>query len=301
MSGDTRKASAAYFAAVNAAQRQPGLHPSFHKEIERAKAECAAAAAQYEAHIRDKAANAGLMDGSGRARSEQAIDLMFGRKQVYYQQPEKFLFPELPQIQFYNPDDFSWKDDLIAATSTIQSELEAVLSSPIDFEPYVPADTDSQQLRANRLCGNTDWGAFHLRKDGVRVEANASKCPQTLEALKQTPQPVVKGKSPIALFSRLTPGAHIPPHTGLMNTRLICHLPLVTPDGCSLRVGNQERQWRQGEMLIFDDSIEHEAQNTGSSDRIILLFDIWRPELSEEERSFIAMIFEAIEDYGVLI
>ena len=147
--------------------------------------------------------------------------------------------------------------------------------------------------------GNADWGAFHLMKDGVIVEENAKRCPSTMKALETVPRPTVKGKSPIALFSRLKPGAHIPPHTGLMNTRIICHLPLIVPAGCSIRVGNQERSWKMGEMLIFDDSIEHEARNAGASERVILLFDIWRPELSEDERTFISTVFEAIEDYGV--
>ncbi len=225
---------------------------------------------------------------------------MFGRKQIFYQQPEKFYFPELPQIQFYDHTEFAWTKDLIAQTDTIRSELEKVLESQDGFEPYVPAtSTATPHLRDNALMGNADWGAFHLMKDGVTVEKNAQRCPATMNALANVPRPNVRGKSPIALFSRLKAGAHIPPHTGLMNTRIICHLPLIVPAGCSIRVGNQERSWQMGEMLIFDDSIEHEARNAGTSERVILLFDIWRPELSEDERSFISTVFEAIEDYGV--
>ncbi len=296
--GDPRKATSFYLAAVQAAATQNPGHLA--GEIERAKKECANAAVQYEEFLRSKVRDLGIFDGTGRARGEQTLDVLFGRKQIFYQQPEKFYFPELPQIQFYNHKDFSWTKDLIAQTDTIRGELEAVLASQDGFEPYVPAaSTGTPHLRDNSLMGNADWGAFHLMKDGRAITDNAQRCPATMNALAAVPRPEVRGKSPIALFSRLKAGAHIPPHTGLMNTRLICHLPLIVPAGCSIRVGNQDRSWKMGEMLIFDDSIEHEARNAGASERVILLFDIWRPELSEDERWFISTVFEAIEDYGV--
>ena len=53
-------------------------------------------------------------------------------------------------------------------------------------------------------------------------------------------------------------------------------------------------------MLIFDDSIEHEAKNPSSEIRIILLFEIWRPELSEAERQGISAIFDAIDTFQTL-
>ena len=163
----------------------------------------------------------------------------------------------------------------------------------------MPRDSNAPHVSSHALAGNLDWGAFHLFKDGLIQEENARLCPKTMEALKAAPTPSVRGKCPVALFSRLRPGTRIPPHHGLMNSRLICHLPLIAPKGCVLRVGNQERVWRIGEMLIFDDSIEHEAYNPTSKDRIVLLFDIWRPELSEDERRFISALFEAIEEFGV--
>jgi hypothetical protein len=55
-----------------------------------------------------------------------------------------------------------------------------------------------------------------------------------------------------------------------------------------------------GQMLIFDDSIEHEAKNESNETRIILLFDIWRPELTETERAGISAIFDAIDRFSGL-
>ncbi|MFQ5564382.1 MAG: aspartyl/asparaginyl beta-hydroxylase domain-containing protein [Parvularculaceae bacterium] len=297
--GNERRAAAFYLAAVNAAQSVGRLSGQLAIEIERARKECAAAAIRYEEYLRDRVKRLGLFDGSGRARGEQALDVLFGRKQIYFQQPEKFFFPELPQVQFYDPSNFAWTEDVIAATDDILEELNIALKERDRFEPYVPANAKTPHLHRHEMMGNENWGALHLIKDGVRIEENIKFCPATLAALENAPAPNVPGKSPITLFSRLTPGTHIPPHTGLLNTRLICHLPVIAPEGCTIRVGNQERVWRMGEMLIFDDSIEHEARNNGASDRVVLLFDIWRPELSEEERAFVSTVFDAIEDYGV--
>ena len=69
------------------------------------------------------------------------------------------------------------------------------------------------------------------------------------------------------------------------------------PKSCWLRVGNETREWEEGKLLIFDDSIEHEAKNPAEDLRIILLFDVWRPELGEEERAAISSIFEAIDRF----
>jgi aspartate beta-hydroxylase len=96
----------------------------------------------------------------------------------------------------------------------------------------------------------------------------------------------------------LRPGARIPPHTGYVNTRLICHLPLIVPDGCAIRVGNETRAWQEGRALVFDDTVEHEAWNRSDRLRVVLLFDIWRPELTLEERELVTRLLQAVDAYG---
>jgi len=76
---------------------------------------------------------------------------------------------------------------------------------------------------------------------------------------------------------------------------LICHLPLIVPPNCGLRVGNETRTWREGEVLVFDDTIEHEAWNQSAAARVVMIFEIWRPELSEEERTLVAGLMQAID------
>ena len=51
-------------------------------------------------------------------------------------------------------------------------------------------------------------------------------------------------------------------------------------------------------MLLFDDSIEHEAWNEGSETRVVLLFEIWRPEIGEADREALTVLYEHIAAYS---
>lgn len=50
-----------------------------------------------------------------------------------------------------------------------------------------------------------------------------------------------------------------------------------------------------GKCLVFDDSYEHEVWNRTEGERVLLLFDLWHPDLVEEVRpvchSFECLIF----------
>jgi hypothetical protein len=43
--------------------------------------------------------------------------------------------------------------------------------------------------------------------------------------------------------------------------------------------------------------MEHEARNVGGESRTVLLFEIWRPEVSGEDRAAIARLLEGIAGY----
>jgi len=63
-------------------------------------------------------------------------------------------------------------------------------------------------------------------------------------------------------------------------------------------VGNDTREWQEGKAWVFDDTIEHEAWNDSDQTRVILLFETWRPELSQEERQLVTSLFGAIDAHG---
>lgn len=294
--GDRRAADSYYSAASKLAAMIPDLPTEWQAELRRIEVASQRFAREYEKHLLAALGSAGL-GATGTQRFAHAIDLLLGKKQIYLQQPKNFFFPELPHIQFFDRLDFPWVAALERECAAIRAEVAAVLDAGTGLVPYLQRDANRPAFNKTGLLDNTDWSAFFLIKDGEPVAENAARCPRTMAALRYVPLCRIDNRTPSVLFSVLRPGARIPPHHGFMNTRLICHLPLIVPPDCGIRVGNETRAWREGEVLVFDDSIEHEAWNASSQRRAVLIFDIWRPELSDKERALVAMMLAAIDQY----
>jgi aspartyl/asparaginyl beta-hydroxylase (cupin superfamily) len=229
-------------------------------------------------------------------RLTQALDLAAGRTQLFLQQPTIFYYPELPQIQFFEPAEFDWVPAIEAAAGEIRDELVALLDDrgTDDFRAYIEHGQESVRLDANKaLVGGKDWSALFLCENGATAAKAVERCPRTWAAIQQAPLVRIPGRGPTAMFSLLKAGARIAAHTGMFNTRLVCHLPLLVPPGCRFRVGNEVREWQAGKLMIFDDTIEHEAWNDSAEDRVVLIFDIWRPELTERERAELTALLAA--------
>ena len=259
---------------------------------------CERYAAQFAAHLRERLVARGLVERRSSRRFRDSLDIVTGGKRIYFQEPRQYFFPGLPQIQFYDRDDFPWLGKVEAATADIRAELIEILKQESAFKPYVEGNPRLPQTNPQGMLNNPEWSAFYLWKNGAIVPENAARCPKTLSALADVPLALVRNRSPSILYSLLRPGARIPPHTGEVNTRLICHLPLIVPPDCSFRVGNDTRATVEGRAWVFDDTIEHEAWNGSDRTRVILLFEIWRPELTVEERGLVSAMFEAIDAYG---
>lgn len=76
-------------------------------------------------------------------------------------------------------------------------------------------------------------------------------------------------------------------HYGPTNKKLRFHLPLVGVKGSRLRAGDVTTEQEEGVPYVFDDSFEHEAWHDGDETRIILIIDIWHPDLSDQEIKFL--------------
>lgn len=296
--GDGRTAAGFYSSALRAAGDGRGLPPDLIAELRRAQAAAQDQARRFETHLTDSLSRAGFDAATSSDRFALSLDLMAGRKQLHLSQPLFYLFPGLPQIQFQPRGTLPWMTAVEQAADDMRAELEALLAGPELFRPYVEKRADRPNRDAAGMIDNPDWSALFLWRDGVEQTDVARRCPRTLEALAQVPLCRVPGRTPSILFSRLRPGARIPPHHGLINTRLICHLPLIAPPGSRFRVGNDVREWKEGQAWAFDDTVEHEAANDSGLDRTILIFDVWKPELTGEEKDLVAAMFQAIDGYG---
>ena len=233
-------------------------------------------------------------------RFRACVDNMLGRRRIYRNECAGVYYPFLPADEFFDSHFFPWFAALEAKTAEIQGEALALLASANDdLRPYVRLDPGTPVNKWSTLDGSLDWGACFLWEYGARNELVCARCPVTAAAIEAIPQNRVPGRAPSAFFSVLSPGAHIPPHTGVTNTRTIIHLPLVVPPNCSFRVGGETRQWIEGQAFAFDDTIEHEAWNRSDQRRIVLILDVWNPHLTVDEQDWLAKLF-AVADRGLV-
>jgi aspartate beta-hydroxylase len=230
-------------------------------------------------------------------RFDESLDILSGKKKYQPQVPTFYAYPSLPPIAFYERTHFPWLADVESVWQTMRAELQAALADDAAFVPYVAHPDGAPLNQWAELNNSRKWSAYFLHNNGRRVDDHAARCPATMAALALAQQPDIAGNAPNAFFSHLLPHTHIPPHTGMTNTRLVVHLPLIVPQGCHFRVGNHTRVWEEGKAWVFDDTIEHEAHNTSDESRIILIFDIWNPLLSETERHLITQTIAAYQDY----
>jgi aspartyl/asparaginyl beta-hydroxylase (cupin superfamily) len=212
----------------------------------------------------------------------------------FHQEPTEFHYPGVPEFEFHDRSFFPELDTLDEATEVIRGEFDTLMrAEAAEMVPYIQYPEHVPLAQWKALNNSREWTAVHLLRNGERVEANARHCPKTLEAIAALDQPHIRGASPNAMFSLLAPRTRIPPHTGVANTRLVCHLPLIVPPGCGFRVGASTREWQVGQSFVFDDTIEHEAWNDSDELRVVLIVDLWQPSLTAEDRAAITAVIEA--------
>jgi aspartate beta-hydroxylase len=240
------------------------------------------------------AALRGTVDPAALDRFDEGLEIYAGLKTAPKQEPLLLDYPRLPAIPFYDRALFPWLEQLEAATPVIVAELEALLASSMDdFAPYIAYPKGAPVNQWGELNHSRKWSSLWLWRDGARQDAVCERCPRTAALLESLPMCRQEGFAPTAVFSALQPHTHIPAHTGSSNVRLLTHLPLILPGPARFRVGNTVRDWKMGEAWVFDDTIEHEAWNDADQMRVILIFDIWNPWLTDGEKALITAMMQA--------
>jgi aspartyl/asparaginyl beta-hydroxylase (cupin superfamily) len=221
------------------------------------------------------------------------------RTRPFHSDPTHFHYPGLVEREFHPRRLFPWIEHLEAMTEGVAAELKSVMAAErAELVPYIQYAEHQPLAQWRPLNRNPDWTAIHLWQNGRRIDANADQCPNTMSFLEGVGQPSIRGACPNAMFSLLAPHTAIPPHVGVNNARLVCHLPLIVPEGCWFRVGAETREWRPGEAFVFDDTIEHEALNPTDQLRVVFIFDVWHPDLGDVEREAVTALIEADEGSG---
>jgi aspartate beta-hydroxylase len=212
------------------------------------------------------------------------------------QQPSFLYFPGLPASAYLDRALFPWIEAFESRTAAIRGELLRLLPSAAGSERVFTSDElERQNLRGSGPAPG--WDGYYFYRHGARRDENHSACPATSTAIDGLPLARVRGHGPEVLFSVFKPGTHLLPHRGVTNTRVVGHLPLIVPENCALNVGGELHAWQPGRVVVFDDTYEHEAWNRSGEPRVVLIFDIWNPHLTEAERAAVADIVDAIGSF----
>ena len=212
-----------------------------------------------------------------------------------HQKPKYFYFPDLTDTPFLPRALTPWIAALESHASKIEDEARLVYHQKAAFQPFLElSEHSSTGLYLANANEQPRWDAYFFFRNGQKNLKNLSECPNTAEAVSHCPTPSISGHSPEVCFSVLSPGTQILPHYGDSNIRSVLHLALVIPEGCCLVAGGESRVWKKHQAFLFDDTFLHEAWNNGSSERIVLLMDVWHPQLSEVERHVISQLLPAL-------
>ncbi|XP_072427674.1 aspartyl/asparaginyl beta-hydroxylase isoform X16 [Chiloscyllium punctatum] len=162
----------------------------------------------------------------------------------------------------------------------IRDEGLAVMDNERGF--FLPEDENLRE--------KGDWSQFTLWQQGRRSEKSCKQVPKTCALFEKFPESTGCKRGQIK-YSVMHPGTHVWPHTGPTNCRLRIHLGLVIPkQGCAIRCANETREWKEGKVIIFDDSFEHEVWQDANSYRLIFIVDVWHPELTPQQRRSLSPI-----------
>ena len=298
--GRPRLAATAYGNALSQAPEDERLDEGTRRAMAHAREFRARHFAEMEGFLRENAGTPGGSSAEAR-RMGGLTDHLLGKRRRFRSEPTHFFYPGLPSIEFYDREEFSWLPEVEAATDDVRAELLSVLDDQVaaaDLEPYMQRSDTEPLEQWTELNKSLNWSAYHFAIYGRHFTEHRQRCPKTAALLDRMPQPDIQNRCPASLYSILEPKTHIPGHNGVANFRLLCHLPLILPGNCRFRVGASIREWKMGEALVFDDSIEHEAWNDSDHRRAVFIFDIWHPYLSADERDHIRRSLAAMDAFN---
>lgn len=184
---------------------------------------------------------------------------------------------------YYDKSKFEWVQLLESNWPVIKTELENFLAG--NQQRLVP------YFNEEMVSARKSWKALSFMFWTLRFKENSDQCPQTMALLQKIPHLVS------ASISLLEPHTQIKPHRGDTNGIIRCHLGLVIPAAlphCGFQVGDEQRSWEEGKLLLFNDAARHLAWNNTDQRRLILLLDVIRPEFANKRGHICRTVLAAL-------
>ncbi|MEZ5458159.1 MAG: aspartyl/asparaginyl beta-hydroxylase domain-containing protein [Steroidobacteraceae bacterium] len=278
--GDARGAVLQYARALRDAQRHgrwldpqttpPGLVALVETAVQRVEAQRRTITTTVRDAVAARQPHADL------SRFDAALPVFLGDRApdaTERRRPVLLLLPDLPAAAFHEPE-------RIEGLAALCGAVEAIGAEALQLPRGAEAVTRHDLLRA-----------------GEPVAATLGRCPTVAAALQLPTLARIRAHAPRAAFLSIAPGTRVTPARGATNACIVGHLVLGASPGAGVEVDGQQREWRQGEWLLFDDSFGHEFRNRGDRPVELLAVDLWHPDSTDVERDAVAELIAALGDF----
>lgn len=227
--------------------------------------------------------------------------------------PSLFIFPGISSKPVWNKNNFKSAQILENNYDTIKEEFIQVKENNKLLNDYSLIDNEKGLHK-----GMWNWYSYVTKgKENDAFKQNFPKTHNILMGLDDLMRDV-----PFAytFFSSLDHNSEIDPHYGPCNIRVRLHLGIDIPNNeednskdfvkvgneviegvvdyskntrskCRFDIGEYSYNWKNGRSFVFDDTYIHSVCNISGKTRVILLVDLWHPELQPLERKAIVDMF----------
>ena len=198
---------------------------------------------------------------------------------LMWREPALLCFPfnVLHSMVFFTPRFWDYqavepKLNLLVNNPEIQREAIHAMKFTVPF---------SSHPHQRRIAHGQPWSVFSFFSYGSINYENCSKCPTLSALLLQIP--TIK----LAMLSCMDGPTHIRKHCGYFKNILRAHItlylehPETETQQRIIRVGDEDYHWKEGELVVFDDTYPHEVLSSVPGKRLILFLDVERPYASK--------------------
>lgn len=172
---------------------------------------------------------------------------------------------------FYRNENFNW-------VSTLEDNWRIIYE---EFEPIIKGFEEITLSSPNPpyLSQPSAWKNIYFWNFMWQYHKNCHRFPKTYNLLRSIPNLT------FAEFTVLEPHSRILPHIGETNTTIRGHLGIVIPaqlPTAGIQVGNEQRSWENGKIVLFSDCHRHTVWNDSNERRFVLVFDITKDEFANQ-------------------
>lgn len=201
--------------------------------------------------------------------------------------------PGLTIREFWENDSFEWTQKLTSKYKAIRKEFLDVTANMARLQQ------EGNNIWAGALTEDASsyglgWKTLVLMDRSRWDPVNVNLFPVTAKAVHDAGVPAVE-----VFFASLQPDSKIKPHSDFTNFVLTSHLALDIPysgeNKCRIRIGDTTRQWINGQLMVFDTSLMHDAVNESDKTRYILMMRIWHADLTPVERDALQFIYDCLD------